>query len=29
VRERGCDLVDAEAIRYELADGTRATLECE
>jgi hypothetical protein len=28
VRDRGCELVDADEIRYELPDGTRGSLEC-
>jgi hypothetical protein len=28
VRERGCELVDADEIRYELPDGSRGSLEC-
>lgn len=28
LRERGCELVDADAIRFELSDGTSETVAC-
>ena len=28
IRERGCELVEGDAVRFELADGSRETIEC-